>query len=139
MPTPSTKIIHRIGRRGAFLIFLAMLDLIYGYSLAFPTVAATNSPGLLFLASILSLKLWALLWATIGVICFVFAFKRKDAPGYASAMFLKILWAIIFLLGWLFAGIERGYLSTVIWGTFAGILGLIATWPDSSKYPKEAE
>jgi len=41
-----------------------------------------------------------------------------------------VLWALVFLLGWVFADVERGYLSTAIWGAFAAVLALIATWPE---------
>ena len=76
------------------------------------------------------LEVWGALWATVGTLCFVFAFMQQDAPGYAAAMFIKVLWALVFLLGWAFADVERGYLSTAIWGAFAAVLALIATWPE---------
>jgi hypothetical protein len=120
----------RIGRRGSFLLFLSLLDLIYGYALAFPTPAARLNPTYSFLAEILPLWAWSLLWVGVGIVCAVFAFKQRDAPAYAAAMFIKILWALTFLLGWIFADVERGYLSTAIWGAFALIVILIATWPE---------
>jgi hypothetical protein len=120
----------RVGRRGAFLLFLAILDWIYAYALAFPTPVAIKSPTYTFLATTFSLPVWASVWAIVGTICFVFAFRERDAPGYAAAMFLKILWAVTFLLGWIFADVERGYLSTAIWGAFAAVLALISTWPE---------
>jgi hypothetical protein len=123
-------LVHKVGRRGAFLAFLALLDWIYGYALAFPTPAALANPTYKFLIQSLPLNLWAGLWFGVGTICFVYAFRKRDAPGYAAAMFLKILWSALFLFGWVFAGVERGYLSSAIWGAFAAILALIATWPE---------
>jgi hypothetical protein len=52
-------------------------------------------------------------------------------------MFVKVLWAVTFLLDWLFADVERGYLSTAIWRAFAAVLGLIATWPDDARDGRE--
>jgi len=121
---------QRIGRRGAFLLFLALLDFVNGYALLFPTPRASTNPTYIFLASVLPLQGWGILWASVGAVCLVFAFRRNDAPGYAAAVFIKILWALIFLLGWVFADVERGYLSAVIWGVLALILPLIATWPE---------
>lgn len=121
---------QRTGRRGAFLLFLSLLDLVYAYGLAFPTPRAASNPTYQFLASTLPLEVWGALWAVVGTLCFVFAFRQQDAPGYAAAMFIKVLWALVFLLGWMFADVERGYLSTAIWGAFAAVLALIATWPE---------
>jgi hypothetical protein len=127
----SLKVIsQRIGRRGAFLLFLSLLDAVYAYALAFPTPIAISSPTYQFLASTLPLEVWGALWAIVGTLCFVFAFTQQDAPGYAAAMFIKVLWALVFLLGWAFADVERGYLSTAIWGAFAAVLALISTWPE---------
>jgi hypothetical protein len=124
------KVAHRVGRRGTFLLFLALLDFIYAYALAAPTARAASNPTYVFLAAVMPLGIWAALWAIVGTICLVFAFRTQDAPGYAAAMFVKILWAVTFLLGWIFADVERGYLSTAIWGAFAAVLALISTWPE---------
>jgi len=133
VPLAPRKFFYRVGRRGVFLLFLSLLDIVYASGLAFPTETAKNGDALLFLANILPLDIWALLWFITGVICFIFAFKARDAPGFAVAMFIKVLWALVFLLGWMFAGVERGYLSTAIWGAFAAVLWLISTWPEPTK------
>jgi hypothetical protein len=73
----------RVGRRGAFLLFLALLDFVYAYGLPFPGAAANTSATYRFLAAVAPLDAWALLWAGVGLVCFVFAFHKKDAPGYA--------------------------------------------------------
>lgn len=130
------RLIHTVGRRGAFLLFLTLLDLIYGQALLFPTHDATAAPTYKFLAQVAPLWAWGLLWITVGMACFVYAFRRYDAPAYALAMFLKVLWALTFLLGWIFAGVDRGYLATVIWGAFAAILVLISGWPEPSYQEK---
>lgn len=126
----------QIGRRGAFLIFLALLDLIYAYGLAFPTERSVNSPTSKFLASTMPLWAWGALWAVVGLVCLFFAFRIKDRIGYAAAMFIKVLWALMFLLGWLFADVERGYLSTAIWGAFAAVLWLISGWQENPRDPE---
>jgi len=130
-------ILRKIGRRGTFLLFLTILDYIYAFSLVFPSPNSVIQPTYSFLAAVLPLEIWAMLWAVVGTICLVYAFKKDDSPGYAVAMFIKILWAVIFLLGWLWADVDRGYLSATIWGAFAGVLGIIATWPDEIKMRHE--
>jgi nitrate reductase NapE component len=126
----------QIGRRGAFLLFLSVLDFIFAYGLAFPTARSAGNPTTMFLASILPLWAWGLAWALVGLSCLVFAFRRKDRIGYAAAMSLKAFWAVLFLIGWLFAGVERGYLSTAIWGAFGFIVWLISGWQENPA-PKE--
>lgn len=123
-------IARHIGNRGAFLLFLAMLDVVYAIGLAFPTPRARASDTYMFLDEAGSLVMWALLWTGVGVTCAVFAFRKADTPGFMAAMFIKVLWAAVFLLGWIFAGVERGYLSTAIWGVFAGVVWIIAGWPE---------
>lgn len=127
---------QQIGRRGAFLLFLALLDLIYAYGLAFPTARSAYSPTSLFLADTMPLWAWGALWGAVGLSCLFFAFRRKDRIGYAIAMFLKVLWALMFLLGWLFADVERGYLSTAIWGAFGAVLWIIAGWQENQRDPE---
>lgn len=124
---------YRLGRRGCFLLFLALLDYVYGLSLWAPTASSLNTPQNQFLTSIAPLTVWGWLWLAVAVACTVYAFRLRDGVGYAAAMFLKMLWGSVFALGWLFADVERAYLSAVIWLSFAGVVYLVATWPDDYK------
>lgn len=127
---------RKVGRRGLFLLFLALLDIIYGQSLFAPAPSSIASGSVYEFASFVApLRYWAFLWIGIGIILAVFAFKAKDRVGFAVAMFFKILWGGMFLFGWAFAGVDRGYLSAAIWLAFAGVVALIATWPDEWKGP----
>jgi PAS domain S-box-containing protein len=121
---------HRIGRRGAFLTFLGVLDVVYAYGLAFPG-AAGSSAGMRYLDSIAPLWCWASFWASTGILCLAYAFARKDAVAYGAAMFLKVVWASTYFIGWAIAGLDRGYLSTVVWGGFAFVVALIGGWPET--------
>src|SRR5687768_11084491 len=97
----SARLIQHIGRRGAFLLFLALLDLIYGYSLLFPTLRSLTNPTTLFLVEIAPLSVWGGLWLAVGILCLIFAFRRRDTIGFAAAMFLKVFWGLVFLFGWM--------------------------------------
>jgi hypothetical protein len=131
MPMP--EIAHRVGRRGSFLLFLSLLDIVYAYSLFYPTPSSIKNPTSVFLMDIAPLSVWGTLWLVVGIICLIFAFRQNDAFGYGAAMTIKMVWGLTFLLGWIFAGVERGYISAAIWLVFAGVLALIATWPDDIK------
>lgn len=129
------RLVHKVGRRGAFLTFLALLDLVYAYSLFFPTEQSRRNPTSLFLADIAPLWFWGVLWGAVGLACAFFVFRRKDAPAFAAAMFIKVLWSLTFLIGWIVGLVERGYLSTAIWGAFALVVALISTWPEPGLEP----
>lgn len=132
---PIRRLRHRVGRRGAFLLFLWLLDWVYAYGLAFPTPRALSNPTSIFLMHIMPLGHWAFAWGAVGTVCLFYAFRSIDAPAYAAATLLKVTWATTFLLGWIFAGVERGYLSTAIFGAFAAVIMLISTWPDDPGEP----
>jgi hypothetical protein len=125
------RLIHQVGRRGTFLLYLGFLDFIYAFYLAFPTPDARNTPTLAFLDRAGSLYGWAALWGVVGALCLFFAFRRKDTIGYTAAIFLKVLWALAFLLGWVFAGLERGWLSAAIWGAFVVVLATHVGWREN--------
>lgn len=123
------------GRRGLFLIFLALLDLLYGASLWRPAPEAARSPSTWFLAQIMPLPWWGMLWLAVGVVCLAGAFARRaDRFAYACAGGLKTLWGMVFLLGWAAGVIERGWVGAVIWLAFACVVVfIIAPWPEAPR------
>jgi hypothetical protein len=127
----AVRLARQVGRRGAWLLFLALLSLVYAFGLAFPTQRSLTNPTTVFLVAIMPLYAWAVLWGGVGLACLFYAFRKWDAPGYTLAMFLLALWALVFLFGWLIGDVERGYLSAVIWGAFCGVTGLIAGWREN--------
>lgn len=122
-----------VGRRGEFLLFLVLLDFLYGLSLLRPIEEAQRSPSLHFLTEVLPLSWWALLWLAVGAACLVGAFARGDRFAFAAAASLKVLWGSMFLLGWLAGVIERGWVAAVIWLVFAGWVMRLASWPEPAE------
>lgn len=122
-----------LGRRGLALLFFATLDLIYGYSLAFPDPGTRRSAQFVWLASIGPLWAWAALWVAVGIVCFVFAPRTHDRIGFACAIFLKVLWGLVCLGSWIFGDVERGYVSAAIWLAAAGFVGVISGWAEPSR------
>lgn len=130
-PTLSRRLLRQVGRRGCTLLFLALVDFAYCFGLATPNAALTRvNPTYRYLGSVLPLWAWATMWGAVGLLCLIYAFKRHDTPAFAAAMLLKVLWGLMFLGGWLFVGLDRGYISTVVWLGFAAFIGVIATWPE---------
>lgn len=130
MRRAAVRLQRRLGRRGASLLFFATLDLVYCYSLAFPPPRNRWSPGLTFLDGIAPLWVWAAAWGAVGVLCVCRSFRRRDAPAFAAAICIKVLWAAASAGAWLVGGVDRGYVNVVVWLAFAGFVGIIASWPE---------
>lgn len=121
---------RQVGRRGAALLFFAALDIVYCHALLFPSRRARDSDSLQYLARILPLWVWAAIWGTVGVLCLVQAFRRKDSLAFSVAIGVKVLWGLVSLFGWLLGGVDRGYVTAAIWLAFAGFVAIIASWPE---------
>lgn len=129
----SRAIIRRIGHRGAFLLFLALLDILYGVSLhAVPGPLATYNLGL-------STYTWANIWIIVGVFLLWGAFCIRDKFHYATAASIKAFWAVAITDAWLTQGFVRGWVSGVIWAAFACLVLVISSWPESRncKLPRQ--
>ncbi|MFB4275720.1 hypothetical protein ACBJ59_10545 [Nonomuraea sp. MTCD27] len=117
---------QRVGRRGAALLFFALLDIIYAASL---TTAPPNGPYL-FLDSLMPLSTWASIWACVGGLCAIQAFVVTDRVAFAAASALKVVWGLTQLLGWMFGEIPRGYVAAAVWLAFAAFVQVIAGWQE---------
>jgi hypothetical protein len=128
-----TRILHRVGRRGASLLFLALLDLVYSVSLfALPAESRAN-PTFLFLIRLMPIWVWAAIWGAVGVACLVQAFMYSDRIAFAAASALKICFGLVYLLGFAVGEVPRGYVSAGIWLAFGGWVMIISTWPEAGR------
>lgn len=125
----------RLGHRGAALLFFAFLDFVYCGSLFLPTRAARDGELYRFLSAIVPLWGWAILWGAVGAVCLIYAFRRRDQPGFSAAMGLKVLWASVCIGGQISGDLERGYVAAAVWGALAALVGLLSTWPEPSEGP----
>lgn len=119
-----------LGRRGRVLLFFGCLDLVYALSLAAPGAEVRRTAFFTWLAHIAPLWLWAGAWAGVGAVCLWQAFCRRDRIGYTAAIALKVCWGLVCVGGWLFGGVERGYVSAAIWLGLAWMVGTLAGWPE---------
>lgn len=118
------SVLRRIGRRGAALLFFALLDLVYCYALLNPPRSTT--PTYAWMETLAPLWVWGAVWGAVGVICLVFAFLEQDTAAFVGAVALKVGWGLLSLFGWVAGAIDRGYVSAVIWLAFAAFVYLIA-------------
>lgn len=123
-----TGVRHRVGHRGACLLFFALLDLVYGAVL----IGDEPTPGttLAYLGTNWPpLDAWGCAWITVGVLCLVQAFMRQDTAAFVGAMAIKFLWGAAHF--WAFIdGADRALAGTVIWTMAIGLVAIVATWPE---------
>ncbi|MGW4476814.1 hypothetical protein ACWENQ_44785 [Nonomuraea sp. NPDC004354] len=121
------RVLARIGRRGAALLWFALVDVVLAASMA---AAPPDTGAYVFLARILPLWAWAIPWAAVGVLCAVQAFALDDRLAFVAASALKVGWSVLYLAGWLLGEIPHGYIGAAIWLVFAGFVQVIAGWPE---------
>jgi hypothetical protein len=125
-PAAAGWLIRHAGRRGAFLFFLAILDVCYGYALLSKSVAALNSQPDFFL----SLHSWGWAWLALAAVCATGVLMRRDIAQYTAAAFLKAAWGALYADAWLIQHYAQDWISAVVWLSFGLTVLLIAGWPE---------
>jgi hypothetical protein len=119
-----------VGRRGRCLLFFGVLDVVYALSLVAPDETTAATPFFVWLQGVCPMGGWAALWGAVGAVCLWSAFRRVDRVVYAAAIGLKVLWGGLCVGGWLFGGVDRGWVSAAIWLGLAYMVSVIAGWPE---------
>jgi hypothetical protein len=114
---------RRIGRRGAALLFFALLGGVYCYGLLDP--AQPIGPTYAWAQSVLPLWVWAALWGTSGALCLVCAFLDRDSVAFGAMTAVTAWWGLLLGAGWLMGDVDRGYVSAVIWLALSGFVYVI--------------
>lgn len=125
-----TRLFHRIGRRGAALLFFFILDFFNGWSLLDPLPESRQSHGTQWLASVLPLEAWGAIWLFVGLLCLIGALIRTDVVAWVAAMSIKVMWGLLWLLGWMLDGVERGWVFAAFWLALAALVALLAGWAE---------
>lgn len=124
------RLLHRVGRRGCSLAFLALLDVLFAQALWTQPPEVRAAPANQFLGSLLPLHWWGAVWLTVGSVCLVQAFMRVDRVAFAASTALKLTWGSLNLAGWMVGEVPRGWVSATFWLAFGGFVTIIATWPE---------
>lgn len=123
-----------VGRRGAFLILFGAVYALIGYSyLTLSPVSETAVRHALRLAlNVAPLPVWGWAWITAGAVamlCGACCTGRK-AVGFAAAVVLPALWAVVYVAAWLVGDIARGWVSAAIYAALAAAVAVIAGMPE---------
>jgi hypothetical protein len=118
------RLARRTGHRGAFLAFLTILDVAYGYSLW------ATAPPFRTLDLFLPWQAWGYIWVGVGAVCAASVFAHRDRFAFACAAAVKTAWAGIMADTWIVQGVARGWVSMVVWACFALTVLVIASWPE---------
>ena len=128
------SLVVRVGRRGCYLLFLALLDFVYGWSL----LSQTN-----LIVSHLDLyappMVWAIAWLTVGVVCLIESFLTLDRLAFTMAVLIKFLWGITMILSWAAnpALAPFGWISGSIFLAFCGLTSVVSFWPEQRRFKIE--
>lgn len=125
LPLPA-RLGRRIGRRGSFLLFLALLDSVYGYALVSANVAALRESPDFYL----SLHTWGWIWVGAGLICLSGVLAWHDIMQFTAAALLYGAWAVLYCNAWIEQHLRQGWLSVAVWLSFAVTVMIVAGWPE---------
>jgi hypothetical protein len=111
----------RLGYRGAFLLWLALVDFVYGWFLINPTDEQLQTTQFVWRDHIMATQGWGAIWLGAGVVLTITAFMKQDRVGYAVAIALKFSWAFIAIMAGLTGHVQGAWTTVTIWGVFGGL------------------
>jgi hypothetical protein len=122
----------RVGHRGALLILLGGIALLYGLSLI-TTPPPPHPPGLRLLLGLMDLHKWGATLAIAGTLAMVCSPLRqgRDWPGFAALVLVWLPWSLSYLVSWWPQGENhRGWVSALVFLALAGVPAVGAGWEE---------
>lgn len=124
------SLLLRIGRRGASLLFLALLDFAIAASLYPVPDGLIQTPLYMEISKIAPLPVWAVVWFIVGLACLFYAFKIQDRIAFSLAAAIKALWATIYVVAWIDVQPPRAWVGASVFFAFGAWVLIISTWPE---------
>lgn len=120
-----------VGRRGATLLTLAVVDLVIGGLLINPDLhdQTVRVPSYQLIAHV-PLQVWGAVWIAVGLVCGVQAWMRTDRLAFGLAIMIKLLWGGLILGAWLWKGAPLAWAGAVVWYALAAWVAISAGWPE---------
>jgi hypothetical protein len=122
----------RLGFRGAILLCLAIIDVIYGLTLALPSEETRRGSAYAWRAEFLPTEYWGALWILVGIFLVTQAWTVHKRAGYAVAIAIKSLWMVVCVGSWALGPVPASQAFAI--GGFACGFALLAficsLWPE---------
>lgn len=126
------KLKIKIGRRGATLLCLGAINLIFGWFFLDPHIHKVVSVAPVYrgLQDVASLYLWGVAWWTAGVLCVWEAFRQKDVIGFVASIIIKVSWSAGLFASWLIWDAQYAWAQAILWLGLAVWTIICAGWPE---------
>lgn len=129
MKRAAMKLAYRIGRRGTFLLFLAVFDGVWAFQYVVANAATFSGVDIL-----MSPYAWSVIWAIVALVCLIQAFARLDRIAFSLAVTLLSAWSVVNWYAWGITGtLPYGWLTGIFWGCFATMVAVVSFWPEHTR------
>lgn len=126
---------QHVGRRGAYLLFLFLLDETVAYSLTQPLpLGISRHLAYQPFTDLAPLPVWMWAWALTGLLVLAGALlPRVQWVAFPFAALIKTAWAAGYLVGWLSGYVlySRGYQTAGIFMAFAAVTLIVSGWREN--------
>ncbi|MFJ8144697.1 hypothetical protein ACIQ6R_06430 [Streptomyces sp. NPDC096048] len=132
MCAAARRLRQQLGRRGQFLLILGVGKTCWGLSFL---VTPPGDEGLELLTRVCSLRHWAWLWITAGIVTAVSAFLRvgRDRWGFVAALIPPTVWAIAYTAAVVSGTYSRGaYVAVWYLTSHVGVILWASSVPEHS-------
>jgi hypothetical protein len=107
-----------------------VLDFLYGYSLITVTRTVLGRYTML-----IPVQVWGWGWVVAGAVMLAGAVVKWDLFAFVTSAVFKFAWASLWVQLWLVQGYPNGWISVTIWGLFAAVVLVVASWPEPVVLP----
>lgn len=120
------NLIHRIGHRGAFLIFIGCLFVFYGSGLVADPVR-----GIPF-TFIFDTNIWSWIFVSVGAVVLTGApCLRNDRWHYTLAALMAAIWSSAWVSMWVIHDVPGAWALTAIWAAYSVITVCVSSWREN--------
>ena len=85
------------------------------------------------------LQVWAWCWLACATVCTVQAFTKPDRAAFVVAAALQGAWGGAFIVGFFLYGLQRAWLSSIIYFILGGLTLIHSGWRENTPPPPEHE
>jgi hypothetical protein len=125
-----------VGRRGACLIFLAIIFLAIGqgYLLHPDSLSRVSLDNLHYALVIAPVPLWGALWIICGCVDMLAAFWKKFEPiAFGASALFSLVWGLSYLASTIGGYGERAYVGAVTYCAVAAFIQILSGWPEAKR------